>query len=244
MYAPASFDESRPEFLHALMRARPLATLVTLASTGLEANHLPLLFVTDVAGAPFGLLQGHVARANLVWQDLAAGVEALAIFHGPSSYITPSWYPTKSTDGRVVPTWNYVVVHAYGRIRPVDDPAWLRAHLAALTRQQESAQPTPWHVDDAPAAHLENLLRGIVGLEFTITRLQGKWKTSQNQSAPNRAGVISGLRALAHPEAQEMADWVEQTGARDLPAAGGLPARPSPAKPAGTGGAEFTPPTK
>lgn len=206
MYIPKHFDEPSVDILHALMRERPLATLVTLASGGLDANHVPLHLSADPA--PFGTLRGHVARANPVWRDLVAGVEALAIFHGPEAYVTPSWYPTKAETGRAVPTWNYAVVHAGGTLRVIDDPAWLRGHLDALTAHNEAAFPEPWRVADAPADYIDAMIGALVGIEIVITRLEGKWKTSQNQPQRNRQGVIEGLRAKGGAEAFAMAALV------------------------------------
>ena len=139
MYIPKHFDEPRIEVMHDLVRARPLATLVTLSASGLNANHIPLLLSTEPA--PFGVLRGHVARSNPMWSDLAKDVEVLAIFHGPDAYITPSWYASKQETGKVVPTWNYAVVHAYGRLHVIDDASWLRSHLEALTAHNESVFP-------------------------------------------------------------------------------------------------------
>ena len=191
MYIPQHFEESRIEVLHGLMRAHPLATLVTLSGAGINANHIPLHLSEDAG--QFGRLQGHVARANSVWQDLAPEVEALAIFHGPQGYISPSWYPTKKQHGQVVPTWNYAVVHAYGTLQVIRDPAWIRSQLEALTRQSEAALAEPWTIADAPQDYIDRLASGIVGIEMVITRLSGKWKASQNQPPGNQAGVIAGL---------------------------------------------------
>lgn len=209
MYIPALFAETRPPALHALMRERAFATLVTLSDDTANANHLPLL-LTDVESTPFGVLQGHLARANPAWLDLQSGRETLAIFHGPQCYITPSWYPTKAATGKVVPTWNYVVVHAYGIPRVIEDAAWLRAHLTELTRRHEANRPDPWAFADAPPEYLDHLLRGVVGIEITITRLLGKSKLSQNQPAENRAGVLAGLKDQGTPQALEMAAWMER----------------------------------
>ena len=198
MYLPRQFEESRIEVLHALMRARPLATLVTMSAAGLNANHLPLLLSEN--GGQFGSLLGHVARANPVWQEFDAGVEALAIFHGPQGYVSPSWYPTKKQHGQVVPTWNYAVVHAYGTLRVIQDPGWIRSQIEALTRQSEAAFAEPWAVADAPPEYIDRLAEAIVGIEMVITRLSGKWKASQNQSAVNQAGVIAGLVAQGSAE--------------------------------------------
>ncbi|HSI95382.1 MAG TPA: FMN-binding negative transcriptional regulator [Methylophilaceae bacterium] len=207
MYIPKQFDEPRVEVLHQLIRSRPFATLVTLSSGGLNANHIPM-HLSEQPG-PFGTLRGHVARANPVWNDIAKDVEALAIFHGPSTYVTPSWYPTKAETGKVVPTWNYVVAHAYGTLSVVDDAAWLRAHLEALTAHNEAAFAVPWRIADAPSDFIEKMIGGVVGIEIVITRLSGKWKTSQNQAAENQAGVIEGLRASGSVAALEMAALIE-----------------------------------
>ncbi|MBN9461468.1 MAG: FMN-binding negative transcriptional regulator [Burkholderiales bacterium] len=210
MYIPKHFDEPRIDVLHALIRARPLSTLVTLSPGGIDANHIPLHLSDDPA--PLGTLRGHVARANPVWSDLAKGGDVLAIFHGPDAYVTPSWYPTKAETGKAVPTWNYAVVHAHGAPRVVDDPSWLRTHLTALTAHNEAAFPEPWHYSDAPAEFTDKLLEAIVGIEITITRLSGKWKASQNQPERNRIGVVHGLRARGGDEALEVAGLVERAG--------------------------------
>lgn len=209
MYCPKHFDEPRSEILHALMRARPLATLVTHAADGLDANHIPLHLADDPL--PLGTLRGHVARANPLWRAAGAGAEVLAIFHGPEGYITPAWYPSKAETGKAVPTWNFAVVHAHGRLRAVDDAAWLRAHLDALTARQEAAFAAPWHVADAPADYTDKLIGAVVGIEIEITRLSGKWKTSQNQPPRNRDGVVAGLRARGTPDDPQMAALVEGT---------------------------------
>ncbi|HVW87061.1 MAG TPA: FMN-binding negative transcriptional regulator [Bryobacteraceae bacterium] len=191
MYTPAHFREDRPDVLRDLIGKYPLAALVTIGPDGLEANHIPLLFDPDPA--PHGTLRGHLSRANRQWQNLRPDVEALAIFQGPQAYISPNWYPTKQETGRVVPTWNYAVVHAYGSLRVYDDPARLRSFLDRLTAIHEAKQPVPWKPADAPPEYIEGLLKAIVGIELTITRLEGKWKVSQNQPAENRAGVAAAL---------------------------------------------------
>jgi transcriptional regulator len=197
MYLPRHFEETRPEILHALMRACPLATLVTHSPDGLEANHIPLHLDAD-AGA-HGILRGHVARANPLWK-LAAGAEALAIFHGAEGYISPSWYPTKQEHGKAVPTWNYVVVHARGPLRTIEDADWLRAQIDALTRDHEAGFAHPWSVADAPADYIDSMVSAIVGIEIEITRLEGKWKASQNQPPANRQGAAAGLTARGRPD--------------------------------------------
>ncbi len=206
MYVPSHFAETRIEVLHQLMRAHPLATLVTLTSEGLNANHIPMLLDPDPA--PLGKLRGHVARTNNLWRDFSPTVEALAIFQGTEAYITPSWYQTKQETGKVVPTWNYAVVHAYGTIRVIEEQAWLRDLVERLTDEHEAKKADPWQVADAPRDYVDALLPAIVGIEFNITRLQGKWKMSQNQNAANRAGVINGLRNMDDEQAHTMADLI------------------------------------
>ncbi|GLS24187.1 transcriptional regulator [Labrys miyagiensis] len=191
MYQPPHFREERPEVLHALMRTHPLATLVTLADGRLDANHIPMLL--DADRGPQGTLLAHIARANDLARKHDPETEVLVIFQGVEGYITPSWYETKRETGKVVPTWNYVTVHAHGRLRILDDPAWLRAQITALTNTQEASRFLPWHVDDAPEAFLQAQIKGIVGLEIEIASLEGKWKVSQNRPEADRDGVHAGL---------------------------------------------------
>ena len=172
MYLPKHFQETRPDVLQALMRARPLATLVTLCDTGLVANHVPV--ETHAEPAPHGLLRGHIARANPLWKGYQAGSEALAIFQGPQVYISPSFYPSKRATGKVVPTWDYAVVHARGTLRFVQDAAWLRALVVRLTDAHEAPRQAPWQVGDAPPPYIEKMLSLIVGFEFSILSLTDK----------------------------------------------------------------------
>lgn len=212
MYVPKHFEEPGVDVLHELMRARPLATLITLLPGGLNADHVPLhLSVTDAA--PLGVLRGHVARANPLWQEHSQGTEVLAVFQGADAYVTPSWYPTKREHGKAVPTWNYVVAHAWGALRVVEDAAWLRTHLDALTAHEEAAFAEPWQVADAPRDYVDKLIGAVVGIEIAVSRLAGKWKVSQNQPAQNRAGVVDGLRGRGAPAAAEVAALVERAGA-------------------------------
>lgn len=190
MYCPNPFDERRPELLQAHIDAHPLATLVRLAPDGLSADHVPLLLRRE--GPDHGTMVGHVARANPLWQQ-AAGSEVLLVFGGAQGYVSPNWYATKQETGKVVPTWNYAVVHVWGRLRAVEDADWLRQLLTELTDRHERPQPRPWQLDDAPADYTGRLLGAIVGIEIPIARLQGKWKLSQNQPAANQAGVLQGL---------------------------------------------------
>ncbi|MFA5982863.1 MAG: FMN-binding negative transcriptional regulator [Methylococcaceae bacterium] len=192
MYIPKHFEELRIDVLHQLIHTHPLATLVTMSSNGLNANHIPLSL--QPFPQPLGTLQGHIARANTMLTDIASGSEVLAIFHGAQSYISPSWYATQKETGKVVPTWNYSVVHAYGILKTVDDSKWLHRHLEQFTAQNEAAFSTPWALSDAPQEFTEKLINHIIGIEMQITRLHGKWKVSQNQPQNNRDGVIKGLK--------------------------------------------------
>jgi transcriptional regulator len=215
MYLPAHFKEDRTPVLHELIRVHPFATLVTLDATGLVANHLPMEI--DATAGPLGTLRGHVARGNPIWKSPRLDVEALAVFHGPQHYITPSYYATKPATGKVVPTWNYATVHAYGTLRVIDDAAWLRSFVEQLTDRHEAehARATgdaPWHVGDAPESFLEKQLAAIVGLELPIARIEGKWKVSQNRPAEDRAGVVAGLGRSDDAAARAMAELVRERG--------------------------------
>jgi transcriptional regulator len=190
MYLPTMFKEDRVEHLHGFIRASGLATLVTGTPDGLIASHVPMLL--DASPAPYGTLIGHLARPNP--QGRGALGDALAIFQGPDAYITPSWYATKRATGKVVPTWNYVAVHAYGAVEFFDDPARLLDVVTRLTDRQESRRSAPWAVTDAPREFIQGMLKGIVGFAIPISRLEGKWKMSQNRPAEDRAGVVVGLR--------------------------------------------------
>ncbi len=209
MYVPKHFAETRVETLHELMRAHPLAALVTLTPDGLDANHIP--FELDPAPAPFGTLRGHIARANPLWRDASREVGALAIFQGPGTYISPSWYPTKQETGKVVPTWNYAIVHAHGPLRVIEDRHWLRELVERLTNRHEAGRRDPWKVTDAPADFIDQQLGAIIGLELPIARLVGKWKTSQNRPARDQDGVVAGLLQEGHESAAAMAELVRQS---------------------------------
>jgi transcriptional regulator len=177
-----------------------------MGDSGLFATHLPLvLHREDNQNA---VLRGHLARANRQWKEFSREIDSLAIFSGPQHYITPSWYPEKAETGKVVPTWNYAVVHAYGRLSIIEDPEWLLTHLNSLTDTHEAAQPSPWSVSHAPADFITNIARGIVGLEMRIDRLEGKWKVSQNQTEQTRASVAEGLKALGTEDSFAMSELV------------------------------------
>ena len=208
MYLPKHFEETRVQVIHDLIRAHPLGALVTLTSRGLVANHIPLEIEPDPA--PFGTLRGHVARANPLWRDFSRDVEALAIFQGPSVYVSPSWYRTKKETGKVVPTWNYAVVHAHGAVRFIDDRVWLRAFVERLTNRHEAGRRDPWKITDAPPDYIEMQLGAIVGLEIPISRLVGKWKVSQNRPARDREAVVDGLLQEGGHSAAAIADLVRE----------------------------------
>ena len=205
MYQPDHFRVDDVAEMHALMRARPLATLVSAGELGLYGTHLPTVLKDE---GPFGTIECHLARGNQHWNDLAKGGEALMIFQGPEAYVTPNWYPSKAVHRKVVPTWNYAVVHAYGRPAVMDDPAWLRRHVSELSAQQEAGSAQPWAVTDAPERYVDVMLRGIVGFRFQIARLEGKWKMSQNREMPDRAGVVQGLSARRQGDDGEVAALV------------------------------------
>jgi transcriptional regulator len=192
MYLPKDFAEARVPVLHEAIRQAGLGTLVTLGEAGLEASHVPMLI--DPEPAPYGTLTGHIARVNPQWRRPAAGMPALAMFLGPDAYISPAWYATKRQTGKVVPTWNYVAIHAYGEVRFFEDAERLLRLVTRLTETHEAGRPEPWAVGDAPAAYIQTMLKGIVGFELPIVRLEGKWKMSQNRPAEDRAGAIEGLR--------------------------------------------------
>jgi len=208
MYVPAQFDETRFEVLHRLIHEHSLAVLVTLGSDGLNANHIPLEI--DPQPAPLGTLRGHVARGNPVWRDFSRDVEALAVFQGPQAYISPAWYQTKRETGKVVPTYNYAVVHAYGPMRIIESRAWLRGLVERLTDRHEAGRTDPWKVTDAPADFVEQMLGAIVGIEIPLTRLVGKWKVSQNRPAADREGVVKALREMNDGEARAMSALVKK----------------------------------
>ena len=191
MYLPKHFEQTDAQQLSALMRAHPLATLVTLQDGAPTADHVPLEYDAETR-----TLRGHVARANPLWR-VAAGQPVLAVFCGPQAYISPSWYPSKAETHKVVPTWNYTVVHAHGPLRAVESAPWLHALVSRLTAHHESPQAAPWAVSDAPDDYVQQMLRAIVGIEIPVERLVGKWKVSQNRSEADRTGVAAGLDAAA-----------------------------------------------
>lgn len=206
MYLPAHFSESRPEVLHELVRAHPFGLLVTRSVEGeLVADGVPFVLDTGPEDGPFGVLRAHVARANPLWHQSRTDASSLVVFQGPQAYVSPAWYASKAEHGKVVPTWNYIMVQASGRLRAIDDPTWLRAFVGRLTDRHEAPRVAPWAVEDAPADFVETMLGAIVGIEIALTSLAGKWKVSQNRSAADRAGVARGLAAEIGPAVATLA---------------------------------------
>jgi transcriptional regulator len=206
MYQPLPHRQEQLEAQHALIRSHPLGLLISHGAEGLQANSIP--FLIDPQASRLGTLQAHMARANGQWRSLDAANDVLGVFQGADHYITPGWYETKRETGKVVPTWNYVMVQARGRPRVIEDAAWLRAQIEALTKKNESARPAPWAVGDAPEAFIAMQIKAIVGVEIEITDIAGKWKASQNRPAADRVGVVAGLEALGDEASMEMASIV------------------------------------
>jgi transcriptional regulator len=205
MYQPAHFVEQDADALLALMQAHPLATLVR-GGAALAADVLPLEVERRGEG---WRVAGHVARGNPLWRE-ADGQPVLLLFQGPQGYVSPNWYPSKFEHGKAVPTWNYTMVQVHGTLRAVQDPAWLRGFVTRLTERHEAGRPVPWHVADAPADYLDAMLKAIVGIEIEVTRVEGKFKLSQNRSAADRTGVVLGLEADATAQRQPEADALAQ----------------------------------
>jgi len=204
MYLPSHFAETKLEELHRIIRENPLGMLVTHSAKGLDANHIP--FELESAPDTGSILQAHVARANPLWQEFREGADVMVVFRGPHGYISPSWYPSKQQTHRHVPTWNYEVVHAHGRLSVMDDEKFVRSIVARLTRRHEAAEPAPWKMGDAPRDYIDQMLQAIVGIEIQVLRLEGKRKLGQNREAGDLAGAV---RALAdrgnHPLSSAMA---------------------------------------
>lgn len=215
MYIRQDHQLTDVDTMFSLIDEHALGAWVVPGKDGLVANHLP--FLLDRSRGPHGTLVGHVARANPVWRMLDGQASSLVIFQGPQSYITPNWYPGKAEHGKVVPTWDYAVVHAHGVARAIDDPAWLMDMLDRLTNAHEAAQPAPWRVADAPPDYIDRLLRAIVGIEITVERFEGKLKASQDEAVRDRLGTVEGLRGLVRPKAA-LADLVK--GALDAERSG------------------------
>jgi len=212
MYQPPLFSETRPEILHALIRAHPLGLLISSAPGGPMADPVP--FLLDADDGPHGRLRAHVARANPHGRQIAdnPALPVLVVFQGVDTYITPSWYETKRETGKVVPTWNYAIVQVRGTARAVEDAAWIATQIRDLTTRHESGRAEPWAVSDAPEAYIASQMKGIVGIEIDIAGIDGKWKVSQNRPVADRAGVVAGLEAGQDTAAQEMAGMVRRFG--------------------------------
>lgn len=193
MYQPPHFREDRLDVQHRLILTHPLGLLISAGAGGLQANNVP--FLIDAAASEHGTLRAHLARANPQIAELANVTECLVVFQGPQQYISPSLYPTKQETGKVVPTWNYITVHAWGRPRVMDDATWLRKQVDDLTRHNEATRTAPWQVSDAPEPFVAAQVKGIVGIEIPIARIEGKWKVSQNRPAIDQAGVVAGLQS-------------------------------------------------
>jgi transcriptional regulator len=202
MYNPQHFREERLPVLHQAIRSAGLASLVTMGRDGLEASHVPVWL--DAERGPYGTISGHLARANPQWSRFDPAVPALLMIQGVDAYVSPSWYPSKAMTGKAVPTWNYVAVHASGPLEVFDDPERLRGLLGRLTERREAGRAEPWALADAPEDYLQGMLRGVVGFSLRISRLEGKWKLSQNRSAEDRAGVVLGLEQEAPAVAAAM----------------------------------------
>jgi transcriptional regulator len=215
MYEPPLHRQDDPAALYDLIRRHPLGLLVSHGARGLVANAIP--FLVDPSVGKFGMLSAHMARANGQWRDLQRASEALVVFQGADHYISPSWYETKRETGKVVPTWNYVIVQARGVPRVIEDADWLRRQITALTLSQESPRPAPWAVGDAPEDFVAAQVRQIVGLEIEISDIRGKWKASQNRNPVDRAGVVAGLQDDGDTAALAMAEIVAETAPKTAP---------------------------
>jgi transcriptional regulator len=208
MYQPKHFEENNRDSVNGLIKAFPFATFITHDGKELVVNHVPMLL--DPTAGEFGTLRCHVARANPLWKTLASGVPAVAVFQGPYAYISPSWYVSKRETGKAVPTWNYVVVHAHGTPRVVDDADWLLAHVTEMSSLHEASQRQPWKVSDSPPDFIASMVKAIVGIEMPIARLEGKWKLSQNRIPADREAIIAELGSREDDASQAMAAWVKQ----------------------------------
>lgn len=202
MYIPPHFVQADPEALHRIIRDHPLGTIVRAGSAGLDADHVPFEF--DPASGPLGKLSAHVARANPLWQDCRTGSEVLVIFRGAEAYVSPNWYPSKHEAHRQVPTWNYEVVHAHGRLVILDDERFVRGLVAKLTRRHEAAEPKPWKMGDSAPDFIDEMLSKIVGIEVEITAIAGKSKLGQNKEARDRLNAAETLVAKGHEELGEV----------------------------------------
>lgn len=209
MYCPAAFRQDDLPSLHAQIQASGLAIVTSSGAQGLQASHLPLLLAPDEG--ELGTLYGHFARANPHWRDLASGGEAMVLFSGADAYVHPGWYPAKAEHGKVVPTWNYIAVHAWGQAEVFDEPERLLELVSRLSERHEQGRPQPWAVSDAPRDYIDAMLRAIVGFALPIRRLEGKWKLSQNRSKADQAAVRASLATSANPRDHELAAQMNPT---------------------------------
>lgn len=209
MYNPSPFKQQDDQHLKSFIAQYPLATLVSTSSTGMEANHIPLYFVKEEEDKP--LLRGHISKANPLWKEVEDKSQVLIIFQGPQSYVSPNWYPSKKQHGKVVPTWNYAAVHLSGEISFIRDNAWKLDMLNMLTNKSERHQKSPWKVSDAPQGYIQRQLAGIVGIEISLSSMQGKWKMSQNKSEGDHQGVVEGLSDSNEDGTDETANFMKRT---------------------------------
>lgn len=212
MYCPKVFEETDPSVLHQLIRNHPLGIWTTWSNNQLIVNHIP--FLVDESRGASGTLVGHVARGNPIWKTIANAAPSVVVFQGPQAYITPSWYPSKHAHGKVVPTWNYAIVHAHGQPNAIQDKDWLLAHVDQLTNTNEASQASPWKVSDAPDSYIDKMLNAIVGIEIPIRLIEGKWKVSQNKSSADRLGTVAGLSVLPDSSSRAMAALVKTSDIR------------------------------
>ncbi len=215
MYIPAANREDDPAELKRFMRENPLCALVSISKQGLLASHIPVVLHESESG--FGVLRGHVARGNQQWRDIDPRLESLAIFTGPQHFISASWYPGTQTHGREVPTWNYVAVHAYGQLRAIEDRAWIVEHVSTLTDRHEAIADVPWKVSDAPPEFIAKMAGAIVGLELEITRVEGRWKASQNRTEDDAKEVMAALERMGTPASVTMRDLIRDRRPQGTP---------------------------
>lgn len=208
MFSPQSFKETRIDVLHQLIKSNSLGVLAAIVDDEIVVNHVP--FLLEKTKNEFGTLQCHVAKANPVWKDLSKQKEIVVIFQGADSYISPSWYPSKQEHGKVVPTWNYIVVHARGVPKVIEDQEWLFNHVSQLSDQHEQNMKEPWKVTDAPSDYITKLTQAIVGIEIPITTLNGKWKVSQNRPKTDQIGVVENLEIQASDDAKNIANTIQK----------------------------------
>lgn len=208
MFQPPMFNEERIEVMQNMIKTHPFASLVSMQEGEIVADHIPLVMHSELSDK--GILRGHISRANPIAEKRDETIDVLVMFSGPHHYITPSWYPSKAEHEKVVPTWNYIVVHARGKVKFITDPQWMLAHLTELTDRNEKERKTPWKVSDAPIEFIKRQFRGIVGIEIEITQLQGTWKVSQNKTKVDHQGVIEGLNSDSSEGAKMMSVCVEQ----------------------------------